>query len=225
MPQLKISLVGRSRIAFVSFYDDEFKQALISADVTEFDQLDFMSKHEIFSKWIGRGMCLDGDINVTISELGKDDIHTKIFSYEDDFEDEVGGVEKYLGAKYADSINVGLDKNYFGKTHEYKFASIEIVETYNAEASLIISVKDNWELKDLNVVFLDIDAIGDFAQHFYGLTSLEQEVVGIKYQDQFYEFENNFEGGSNHREYFERHDGGVWEVATDIELFFNDRIN
>ena len=110
MPQLKISLVGRSRIAFVSFYDDEFKQALISADVTEFDQLDFMSKHEVFSKWIGRGMCLDGDINVTISELGKNDIHTKIFSYEDDFEDEVGGVEKYLGAKYADSINVGLDK-------------------------------------------------------------------------------------------------------------------
>ena len=80
-------------------------------------------------------------------------------------------------------------------------------------------------MTDLNVVFLDIDAIGDFAQHFYGLTGLEQEVVGIKYQDQFYEFENNFEGGSNHWKYFERHDGGVWEVATDIELFFDDKIN
>ena len=75
-----------------------------------------------------------------------------------------------------------------------------------------------------DVVFLDIDAIGDFAQHFYGLTNLEQEVVGIKYQDQFCEFKNNFEGGSIHREYFERHDGGVWEVATDIELFFHDKI-
>jgi len=225
MRQLKIALVGSSPIAFVSFYNDEFKQALISAEATEFDQLDFMSKHEVFSKWIGRGMCLDGDIDVTISESGKDDIYTKIFSYEDDFEDEVGGVEKYLGAKYADSINVGLDKNYFGKIHEYKYASIEIVETYKAEASLIISVKDNWELKDLNVVFLDIDTIGDFAQHFYGLTSLEQEVVGIKYQDQLHEFENNFEGGSNHWEYFERHDGDVWEVAYDIKSLFSDKMN
>lgn len=87
-----------------------------------------MSHHEVSLKWIGRGMCLYGNIDVTISELGKDDIHTKIFSYENNFGDEVGGVEKYLGTKYADSINVGLDKNYFGKIDEYKFASIEIVE-------------------------------------------------------------------------------------------------
>ena len=128
MPQLKISLVGTSQVAFVSLYNDEFKQALINADATEFDQVAFMSHHEVSLKWIGRGMCLYGNIDVTISELGKDDIHTKIFSYENNFGDEVGGVEKYLGTKYADSINVGLDKNYFGKIDEYKFASIEIVE-------------------------------------------------------------------------------------------------
>ena len=94
MPRLKISLVGTSQMAFVSFYNDEFKQAFKM--LTQLNLIKWLSCLIMKFPEMDRRACLYGNIDVTISELGKDDIHTKIFSYENNFGDEVGGVEKYL---------------------------------------------------------------------------------------------------------------------------------
>ena len=57
---------GDTPVVFVSFYNEDFKDKLDAEDADFFEQMDFLSKHQAKSIWLGRGMCREGDPTVKV---------------------------------------------------------------------------------------------------------------------------------------------------------------
>lgn len=225
MPKIKLTLTGYSPISYVSCYDDEFKNKLTEFADESFDQEDFFSEHLLFSKWVGRGLDADNDVSVVISEDGKEDRQLTIAIYEDSLEDEIGSADKHMGAKHSDMIDIGADDQFFGHVDKYNFASIELVETHEASASVIIDVDERWHIGELNVVCVDIDSAGSFAELFYQEAGIEKEVAGIRYKGTLYQFDHEYEGGHSNWTYLEKDEDGEWHHSYEIGSLIDEKNN
>ena len=245
MKKLKFNFQGKDKIVFVTFYNEKFKKDLESADTVDFDQLDFMSEHETKSVWIGRGLGIEGSPHITSLTIDNDDEdvlqeyfgENALFLFDGDPNNEddqkqfkeVEGCSYHscLIGTYNDSIDISKDNRFFGDADHHKFATIEIVENYNASGTVTVEVEDDWKTTEFQIIFADVDTGGgwgdSFTQEVYRITGLEKEPLCIQYKDKLYEIDCEYEGGSNEWYYFENKDGS-WEESYEIKAKFDEKM-
>jgi len=218
--KLTFNFKGYSTICFVSFYNDQFKDDLNKIEKDNFDHLDFLQEHELKSFWLGKGMNNESEPKPTVEILENDKpIQLKsndVFIYDGDYsnEDDQKSFEEINGHKYNEvltgsynsMLDLGYDKNYLANTKDYQFAVIERFNPYEAKASIVIDVDDNYSIADFEIIWLDFDSNG-FAGVVYSYTGLENEIVGIKYKDKIYDLDpGEHNGPGSEYIYFEKFD-------------------
>ena len=229
MKHLEVSIKGNSRLAYVTFYNDDILMKLNEMDEGEFDFIDFSSENGKKSVFLGRGFCEDGSLSLCVSVDGVELFHGGLYliDYEDasveeikeQFQADYGDDEEYekcLVARQSDCLDA--DNHFFADASKYKYCSLETVECYKSSDTINIEVDDDFKLSDLNLVLLDVDSgdSGSITQKLYLATGLEKQAFGIKYRDKFFEFYGgNDHGGSNEIYWFERK-GAMWTESETI---------
>lgn len=229
MKHLEVSIKGNSRLAYVTFYNDDILMKLNEMDEGEFDFIDFSSENGKKSVFLGRGFCEDGSLSLCVSVDGVELFHGGLYliDYEDasveeikeQFQADYGDDEEYekcLVARQSDCLDA--DNHFFADASKYKYCSLETVECYKSPDTINIEVDDDFKLSDLNLVLLDVDSgdSGSITQKLYLATGLEKQAFGIKYRDKFFEFYGgNDHGGSNEIYWFERN-GAMWTESETI---------
>lgn len=218
MKTVLIDIEGNSVLAYVKFYNEDILNKLNVIEIGDFDFIDFSSKNEKQSIFLGRGFCESGDIKIMISINGENLFEGEATSFDcgnnvkdeeirSSFIEEFGSDPNYdecLISKASDVLDA--DKHFFSDANNYKYCSLETVECYSSLDRLEIEVDDDFKLSDLSLVQLDIDtgSIGSITQNLYNSTGLEFQYFGVKYKGNFYEFNGgNDQGGSNNLIWFE----------------------
>jgi hypothetical protein len=229
---VKITIQGNSKLAYVSFYDAQLIKRLNELDASNFDFIDFRSENQKKEIFLGRGFCMSNEPIIKVFCNDNEIYDGAIYynnspsSYTQDqvkqeFYDE-NGIEYNKAISGEDRI--GADEQFFSDANNYKYCSLEIVECYTSVSTVKIGCKDNFNLSDFKVKFIKVDTgeEGSITDVIWNETGLEDQVYGIEYQGKFYEFEGGEdEGGQNDIVWLEYTDG-EWNASNEISLIISE---
>ena len=236
--KFKFHAMGKSNLVYVSFFNNNFEENLAKVKSDEFDLVEFRLENEVDGCNPGNGLELDG---IKLIKVFKNDE----LIYEDNRLqdlDEVNNGENLdpikgkimivqNSSEWTD-INGKLPPNniktsYFSTTldeytQKYQFCSIETVEGYKAEGTVTIDIDENISpsYKDFQWVTMSYDTSG-LADEVYKSTGIDTTLIGVKYQNKYYELDCTDEGGANEFSYYKKVDG-KWERAEDIQSKINE---
>ena len=230
MKTIDISISGNSLLAYVNFFDGEITNRLKEISEGSFDFVDFVSQHEKYSVFLGRGFCMEEEPVIKVIVQGKKiysgPVYMNTYDYAEpkemrkEFKDEEG-------VNYDDVISginddeCDADVHFFSEANQYAYCSLETVICYKSKSTVTIEVDDDFKLSDLKIKFMDVDT-GDkksITQKIYHTTNLEIQVYGVSYKEEFFEFEGGEdEGGANEIYWFAKNNDGIWESNSSHDL-------
>lgn len=245
MKKITFNFKGDDKIVFVNLYGKNFLDDLRISEIDNFDQRDFLAKHEEKSFWVGRGLGTEGNLQISSVEIDGNDKnmlwdnfesdHVYVFDGDPSKREDQDAFEKIYGVRNekvligvsGTNIDISEDADWFSDADKYMFATIEIVSNLDARGSVTIEVEANWKPADFNIIFISVDTGGlwgeSFTQEVFRITGLEDEPIGIEYKGKVHFIENEYMGGNNEWYYLENLDG-KWVESLEIEGLFNVRM-
>lgn len=237
MKTVEVNIRGNSLLAYVTLYDEGILEKL--NDIEQYDFVNFRNEHEKKSVFLGRGFCETGSLTSEVSVDGVKIFSGDYFWDEDDqgetYEEKIANIKEENNVDY-ESCLVAPAKNsldcanhFLRDVGKFKYCSLETVQCYKSVDMIKIEVEDDFKISDLDLILIDTEGGGrgslpgsvSLADNLYSYTNLEKQVLGVKYNGQFFEFfGGDDEGGSNQIYWFERN-GDTWAETEAI----NERID
>ena len=231
--KFKFHITGKSNLVYVAFFNNNFEENLTKVNSDEFDLSEFHSENEVDSCMPGNGLELDGIKLIKVfknDELIYEDNSLQVLDSVNDGEnlDPIKGSIMIVqnSTEWTDINGILLPNNIKTScfsttlnefTQKYQFCSIETVEGYKVEGVATIDIDENISpsYKDFEWVTMSYDTSG-LADKVYKSTGTNTTLIGVKYQNEYYELDCTDEGGTNEFSYYKKVDG-KWEWAEDIQ--------